>query len=110
MNKQKNMMKDVAEYHRYVLDKLIESTEVIYSPKLDYSDGWFYITYPYNPPEINESCAHPFSYISFSHYVQERYGILENEVGDLWGEYKKYVYNLSSEIEKRGPNDIDLLT
>ena len=110
MNKQKNMMKDVAEYHRYVLDKLIESTEVIYSPKLDYSDSWFYIQYPYNPPEINESCAHPFSYISFNHYVQERYGILENEVGDLWGEYKKYIYSLSTEIEKRGPNDIDLLT
>ena len=28
------MMKDVAEYHRYVLDKLIESTEVIYAPKI----------------------------------------------------------------------------
>jgi hypothetical protein len=33
-----------------------------------------------------------------------------NEVGALWGEYKKYVYNLSSEIEKRGSNDIDLIT
>jgi hypothetical protein len=110
MNKQKNIMKNIKEYQKYVLNKLIESTEVIYDSKLDYSDSWFYITYPYNPPEINESCAHPFSYISFSHYVQERYGILENEVGDLWGEYKKYVYNLSSEIEKRGPNDIDLLT
>ena len=110
MNKQKNIMKNIGEYQKYVLNKLIESTEVIYSPKLDYSESWFYIQYPYNPPEINESCAHPFSYVSFNHYVQDKYGILENEGGALWREYKKYVYNLSSEIEKRGSNDIDLIT
>ena len=41
-------MKNKEEYRRYVLDKLIETTEVIYSPKLDYSDSWFYIHYPYD--------------------------------------------------------------
>ena len=104
-------MKDVVQYQKYVLNKLIDSTKVIYSSKPEgLTESWFYIHYPYNPPEINESCAHPFSYVSFNHYVQDKYGILENEVAPLWGEYKKYIYNLSSEIEKRGSNDIDLLT
>ena len=42
-------MKDVAHYRSYVLNKLIESTEVVYSPKVDYSDSWFHVEYPFNP-------------------------------------------------------------
>jgi len=106
MGDQKDIMKNIVEYQKYVLNKLIDSTEVIYSSKLDYSDSWFYIKYPYNPPEINESLAHPFSYVSFEHYIQDKYGILDKEVTILWESYKKYVWDLSKEIERRGPKDI----
>ena len=113
MSKQKNMMKDVAEYQQYVLDKLIESTEVIYSPKLDYSDSWFYIQYPYNIHNsvfMGESFDHPFSFVKFEPYVQDNYGITDVEVSSLWQSYKKYIYGLSRDIERRGPTDIDLIT
>lgn len=111
-NKQKNMMKDVAEYHQYVLDKLIQSTEVIYSPKLDYSDSWFFIQYPYqcNQSTNIKSFDHPFSLSEFDVYVQDNYGITKEEVSAVWKAYKKYIFGLSREIERRGPNDVDLVT
>ena len=104
-------MKDIEEYHRYVLDKLIETTEVIYSPKLDYSDSWFYIQYPYQcNPIMSESLDHPFSLSEFDVYVQDTYGITPEEVPAVWKAYKKYIFGLSQEIERRGPADIDLIT
>jgi len=104
-------MKNKEEYHRYVLDKLIETTEVIYSPKLDYSDSWFYIQYPYQRnPIISESLDHPFSLWEFDVYVQDNYGITKEEVPAVWKAYKKYIFGLSREIERRGPNDVDLVT
>ena len=106
-------MKDIVNYQHYVLDKLIESTEVIYSPKLDYSDSWFYIEYPFNtkdPVYMEETFSHPFSYIKFEYHVQDKYGILDEEVTLIWKTYKKYINNLCKEIERKGPNNIDLLT
>ena len=113
MSKPKNIMNDVAEYHQYVLDKLIESTDVIYSPKLDYSDSWFYVDYPFNskdPVFVGETFSHPFSYVKFEYYVQDNYGILDNEIPYLWQAYKKYINDLCKEIERKGANDIDLIT
>jgi len=106
-------MKDVGEYQHYVLDKLIESTEVIYSPKLDYSDSWFYIHYPYdrkNSVYKGESFDHTFSFVKFETYVQDNYGILDNEVSNLWASYRKYVADLSNQVSIKGPNDVDLVT
>ena len=113
MSKQKTIMKDIAEYQHYVLDKLIEDTEVIYSPKLDYSDSWYFIKYPYHVQKsifIGESFEHPASPVKFKTYVQDYYGIIDVEVSSLWQSYKKYIYDLSRDIERRGPNDIDLVT
>lgn len=111
MSKQKNIMKDVGVYHRYVLDKLIETTEVIYSPKLDYSDSWFFIQYPYQcNPTVIAAFDHPFSLSEFDVYVQDTYGITKEEVPAVWKAYKKYIFGLSREIERRGPNDVDLVT
>ena len=113
MSKQKDIMKDVAYYRSYVLNKLIESTEVVYSPKLDYSDSWFHVEYPFNPKDpvyMGETFSHPFSYIKFEYHVQENYGILDNEVTVLWQDYKKYINDLCKEIERKGPNDSDLIT
>ena len=107
------MMRDIVKYQHYVLEKLIESTEVIYSPKLDYSDSWFYIQYPYNLHNsvfMGESFDHPFSPVKFERYVEDNYGITETEVPSLWKAYKKYIDGLLREIERRGPNDIDLIT
>ena len=111
MNKQKKMMKDIEEYHRYVLDKLIETTEVIYSPKLDYSDSWFFIQYPYQTnTSFRGSFDHPFSLSEFDVYVQDSYGVTKEEVPAVWKAYKKYIFGLSREIERRGTGDIDLIT
>ena len=104
-------MKNKEEYHRYVLDKLIETTEVIYSPKLDYSDSWFFIQYPYQcNPIMSESLDHPFSLSEFDVYVQDNYGITKEEVPAVWKAYKKYIFGLSREIERKGPNNVDLVT
>jgi hypothetical protein len=104
-------MKNKEEYHRYVLDKLIESTEVIYSPKLDYSDSWFFIQYPYQcNPTVIAAFDHPFSLSEFDVYVQDNYGITKEEVPAVWKAYKKYIFGLSNEIERRGPNNVDLVT
>ena len=112
-NRQKDIMKDIVKYQHYVLDKLIESTEVIYSPKLDYSDSWFYIHYPYdlkNSVYIGESFDHPFSFVKFEAYVQDNYGILDDEVSSLWASYRKYVADLSRKVSSSGANDVDLVT
>jgi len=113
MSDQKNIMKNIVEYHRYVLDKLIESTEVIYSPKLDYSDSWFFIRYPYHVQSYNymgESFDHPLSKDEFKTYVKDYYGITEEEVTSIWEAYKKYIHSLSRNIERMGPNNVDLVT
>jgi hypothetical protein len=43
-------------------------------------------------------------------YVQDSYGVTKEEVPAVWKAYKKYIFGLSREIERRGPNDVDLVT
>jgi len=100
------------DHQQYVLNKLIEGTEVIYTPKLDYSDSWFYIHYPFSARAsvyIGETFEHPFSFPRFESYVQDKYGILEDEISSLWLQYRKYIRKLSQDIVKKGPNHIDLV-
>ena len=100
------------EYQKYVLNKLIEGTEVFFTPRLDYSDSWFYIDYHFSTSAsvyIGDTFEHPFSFPRFEAYVQDKYGILEDEISPLWLKYRRYVRQLTQEVERMGPNHADLV-
>ena len=51
---------------------------------------------------LDESFDHPFSYVKFEYYVQDNYGILDNEVSNLWASNIRNMFMIfREEIERK---------
>lgn len=86
------------KYINYILDDLIKNTKIDYNvtkeeeiiifPYLPFTS--LHLHYPL-PPHLS-SCF--LSFPTFSKYVQQKYGVRDEEIDNIWGLYKERILDL----------------
>jgi hypothetical protein len=83
------------KYINFIVDDLVKGTEIIQLPKKRYN-----MTHDVKPPfhipdYISYTSFLPRSYPdTFPTYLQQRYGVREEEVGKIWNTYRKKIYTI----------------
>tara|TARA_R110002126_G_scaffold197188_1_gene345091 strand:+ start:642 stop:905 length:264 start_codon:yes stop_codon:yes gene_type:complete len=71
------------KYYNYVVEDLIKKTEIDYDQEII---KYPHLNFPY-PSLIPRMATSSYSELRFSDHIQGKYGIQEDEVGMVWGQY-----------------------
>ena len=93
-----NTMTRQEQYRQQVLSKLINEIEIQYHEKI----YWHNLKLPFmNTKDLHGYGGKPSHYEQFYNYVTNNYGILSDEVDELWKDYSRYIFDLHKELDKK---------